>query len=470
MPRSPEIAVTTFARRAASGAFAAALLRGLGLAAGAATAAMLGARLFGVHLAPHVGWTAAVVPVVWYASWRTRRERPGPAAAAAHLDRRLGLDGLLLCAHEGLALDAAQQRRLGERLAALPTALPRIRWRALLPWPAAAVLFAVVVALLPPPPVPAPPLPVAAATTELERLGERLRDLQERGELPEDAERDLAQRLEELQRRLAEGDVPEWRELDDVDRRLERERLLQAAAADAPGDAVPAGDREASADALSAAQVAAAAEALAAAGQLAALPADMQALLDAARREGTRISPESLPQDAAALRALAEAMAQAAAQPGALQQLEAAARDGQGLGGLDGGQLADLRDVLDAFGGAGGATGSEAEAGGAGRGGNDRGPGHAALQMTEDAAGGADRALPLPPGHALPSEWVPLGSRRVDPEAAPVPNRAPGGEAAAGVGGAAWQLELRPRHRAVVQRYFEAGRSAAPGDDRKEKR
>lgn len=459
MPPTPRTAVAAFSRKAAAGAFAAGALRAVLVVAAGAAALLLGARLFGRHVAPHPAWAAAIAPVLAFAWFSARRERPTPATAAAHLDRRLGLGGLLLCEREGLALDPAQRQRLAAGLALLPTVLPRIRWRALLPWPFAAVLLATAVALLPPPPAPPLPLSQQAAAGELERLTERLRDLFARGEVPEETQRELEQKLQELQRKLASAEVPEWRDLDELDRRLDREQLLQATAG-MPANGNPDPLPGTSSVQLSAASLAAAAEALSAAGLLDTLPAEVQAMLQQAQRADGTFAADGLPQDAEALRRLAAAMAAAAQQPGALQDIAA----------LASGQLADLRDVLAQFGAGAageGAGDTDTPGEGAGRGGVDRGPGHAALAMTEDAQGGADGALPLPPGTPVPSEWVPLGSRRIEPETAPVTNSAAGGQGAAGTGGASWQLDLAPHTRAVVQRFFAAGDTPTNAKDKR---
>jgi hypothetical protein len=52
---------------------------------------------------------------------------------------------------------------------------------------------------------------------------------------------------------------------------------------------------------------------------------------------------------------------------------------------------------------------------------------------------------------------VPVGERRTTPDVAPQTNAGAGGAGATGRGGPAWQLQLAPRHRAVVQRFFQAG-------------
>ncbi len=454
MSPSPAAAVAAFARRAWFGAFVAAFARAVLVLALAAAALMVTVRLLGGHLPPQPWWAAAVAPVVAFAWWSSRRQQLPGAAAAAHLDGRLSADGLLVSAHDLLAshdnaaLDAVFAARLSTALDRLPQALPKIRWRSLLPGPLLAAAFASAIALMPPPPAPPAPLQRAAVASELERLTESVRDLFERGAVPEDTKEELERKLQEMQRQLAAGDVPEWRDLDQLEQRLERERLLQAAAEPTgAGSASPeVGPDGTAAAAIDAQQLADAAAALAAAGQLDQLPAAMRELLELAQRADGKFAADALPADPAALKALADAMAALAAEPGTMEALAK----------LDGGQLADLRELLEQYGEGQGAGDVAGEGEGVGRGGVDRGPGHAALSMTEDAEGGADAAMALPPGQPVPTEWVPVGSRRIEPQVDPVRNESAGAAGAAGRGGASWQLQLAPRHRAVVQRYFGA--------------
>ena len=138
-------------------------------------------------------------------------------------------------------------------------------------------------------------------------------------------------------------------------------------------------------------------------------------------------------------------------------------------------QLADLKKVLAAAqAGKGGRNGRGQGAGegdgegesGAGKGGVGRGPGYAALNLTEDAGGLAETSLALPPGAAAPEQWVPIDERLTTPDVAPQTNTAAGSAGAEGRGGAAWQMQLAPRHRAVGQRFFEAGATAGASGPR----
>jgi len=456
MPQNPAAAaVASFGRRVWWGAFVGELAVVVTATAIALATALIAVRLAGSHLAPHPAWTAGLLPILGVAWWRARPQRLSPAIAAAWLDRRLAANGLLLCAHDGAVQDPAWAGELATPLQRLPAALPRIRWRRLLPAPAFAVVVAAVVAVLPPP--PAPDVPQGAAIgRELERTAEAMRDLLARGVVPEDTKRELEDKLRELQQRLATGDVPDWRDVDQLEQRLERERLLQDLAdpqAGRPGDGARAGDAGALAAGASITpeQLADLANALAAAAPGGELPEGLRAMLDAMRGE-RGIDAAALVKDREALQKLAAAMAAAGAD---LAQLDV-------RGKLSAGQLADLQAIVDDFGGGAGmggggegqGDGEGGEGEGVGRGGVDRGPGHAALAMTEDAHGDAAAAMPLPPGLAVPSEWVPIGSRPAEPEVNPQQNAAAGGAAAVGTGGASWQLQLAPRHRSVVQRFF----------------
>lgn len=128
-------------------------------------------------------------------------------------------------------------------------------------------------------------------------------------------------------------------------------------------------------------------------------------------------------------------------------------------------------------GAADGASGVGAAGASNGNGGPARGPGHAALRMTEHATGEARGELELPTPLApeqLSREWRPVDVQKAAPEVGAPHGVEPGAATAAGGSGAAtWQLRLMPRHRAVVQRFFGGDDPPAPasggqrGDDKK---
>jgi hypothetical protein len=73
--------------------------------------------------------------------------------------------------------------------------------------------------------------------------------------------------------------------------------------------------------------------------------------------------------------------------------------------------------------------------------------------------GDAAQDFVLPEGQPVPDQWLPIGTQVVEPVMAPVAGTAAPGAAPTGRGGASWQLQLAPRHRAVVQKFFaEAGK------------
>jgi hypothetical protein len=478
MPFTPGSAVSAFTRRVAAASFLTGALQATGVVATVAAATLLGSRLGGYGVVPDAWWALLLLPVVAGGWWRLRRERLAPAFAAAHLDRRLQLGGLLLAAHEGVALEPAWQRQLAAGLAAVPAALPRPRWAQLVRWPLAAVGLSTLLLLLPQPaPAPGALPPSFAATEAVERLQDELEELLQQPDLPPEVAKELEQQLERLQQQLGENSPALWRELDALQQRLGRESLLATAAASAAKAALGGQDPAA---------LAQAAAALLGAGGLDALPAAAKALLQRAMDAAGGIDPSKLPIDAESLQKLAEAMAGAVEQLAAAAAGEAAAA-GQ-LGKLSQQQLQDLRDLVagackgggnqpGSAGGAGAAAGNANVAGGTetadggdpaapGRGGVSRGPGYAALNLTQDTQGDAEQSLVLPPGAAVPDQWVPVGSQIAVPEVQPVANPGAGGAGQAGRGGASWQLQLAPRHRQVVQRFFPSGAGAGNEDKR----
>jgi len=447
MTVTPAAAVAAFSRRVAATSFLAGAMQAVLVVSSGVALLELALRCLGLHLAPRPIWAVLLVPVLAGGWWRQRRERLDATVAAGHLDRRLGLHGLLLCAREGQALEPAWSAHLHERLLALPAVLPRPRWRKLLVLPMLALLLAAGVSLLPAPPGAAEPPKLQARTAELDRIAEQLRDLFARGDLPAETQREIEQKVQELRQKVEAGEVPEWRDLDQLEQQLERAELLAAASREGNDGGGSGSERDGGlAKSPTPEALAKTAAALAAAGLLDEMPAPLAAGLRAAQAADGSFDPKALPQDAAGLRALAEAMAAAAGQSlGELAQR------------LPPEQLADLRALVEGQ----GLQGDDVE--GVGRGGVDRGPGHAALDMTEDAQGGAEAALALPPGVALPGEWVPVGDRRTEPVVQPENNPTAGSAGAGGMGGATWQLQLAPRHRAVVQRFFDATTATGRG-------
>lgn len=458
MSPSPAAAVSAFARRATAAVFAVAMCKGVLGAALVLAGAQLGMRLAGGYLAPSWHWLWLAAPVLAYAVWCARRERLSTATAAAHLDRRLGLGGLLLAAHAGNEMDAAYAALLASGLRGTATVLPQADWSRALPLPCAAAALAAVLGLLPAPAAAVVPAPAELAKAQLEQITVAMRDLFDRGAVPEEVQRELEQRLGELQQRAEAGQAPDWRDLDDLEVRLDREKRLQelASLARAAAPAVRGGAAGAAAI-PSAKQLAELAKTLADTGLLEKLAPQLQEMLRNARLPDGTFDPALLAMDPALLQEMLGKFGDLARQLGPLAE------------GLDPAALRELQRLAQEFGqgfGQGGGAGrGEGEQGGRGTGEVGRGPGHAALQLSEDARGGADSSLRLPPGAPLPGDWVPVGSTARPAETAAVANTAAGGDAAQGAGGATWQLHLAPRHRQVVRRFFgtEAGATTESG-------
>jgi len=451
MPSSPHPAVASFRRRIGWSAFAAGAGQAVLVTGVTWAVTLLVVRLCGRHLEPSWGWLLLALPVIGWAIFRAHRESLSPSIAAAHLDRRLGLGGLLLCVDEHQQLDAAWQARVDRGLLDLPAALPRTRWGSILPLPLLAAGLAVLIAFLPPPPLPEDARHLPAFQAEVGRLGSELRDLFERGNVPEEVERELQQKHAELKKKVDAGEMPEWRDFDEIDQRISREQLMQLAAegrgepgsTDGSGSSSDSDSGRGESDGRSLESIQAAAQMLAKLGLLDNLPAQFQAALDAVKELDGSFSLDDLPFDAAQLQALAKAFEDTFGELGDLSSL-----------GLGKAQLADLQRLVEGFGGGQGQGQGQGAGNGNGAGGVERGPGHAALSLTESVEGSADKAMPLPQGRGLPHEWVPVDSKKIQPVVNPVTNTAAGRAGASGTGGASWQLEYAPRHRAVLRKFF----------------
>ncbi len=439
-----------FRRRLHTGLVLGGLADGVAAAALALAVAVVAARIFGVALTPRPAWAfLALVPAAC-ACLRLRRGGLPRLSQAAHLDVRLGLEGLLVTAAETRDGSAsAWQEQLDTRLRDLRRGLPAIRGRALLlrAGVPAAVLFGV--CLLPPPPAPDPVRNPQVAQA-LADLAQDLELAAERGVIPEPKLEELSKRAAELRERMESGSEVGWSDVDALRERMAQERGLREDALQKTAHALAAlraaksasrsdtggigdpGDAEARAQDLM--------RAAAAAGLLNKLPEGVDA-------------EAGLAGDQAALDALADAL-------GKLAQEEVQAMQGMlGEGALEGADL-DLQALLDQLGqGQGQGGDGEPVAGGVpGRGGVTRGPGHATLELNENFDGDTSALVPtkLPPGRIVPKEWEVTQSRRADPDVAPVRHAPTGGDAAGGAGEAAWRRRLAPRHRDVVREFFDA--------------
>jgi len=413
----------------------------------AAACAFLALRVCGIAVPPPApAWAAALAIPIAAGFVAVRRGRLPATAELAHLDRRLGLEGLLLSASE--ARPGGWDAALHARVVEAAHRIPRVRWapaarRLVLP----AVLFCGVFLLPAPEPAPAPGSRVVAQA--IEDLRDAIDLARQEGVLDERRLEDLAQRVEELRERAAAGEEVAWADVDALGERLEEQRALQRdalartahalqalrEAARTPGETSGAGDVP---DAEAAMQNLL--QQAAAAGLLDALPAG----LDPSRAAKAG--------DAETMEQVAEALGKAA-----LEQAEALAA---AAGDVDERALQALREALgEAMPGAGKPAPGED----VGRGGVDRGPGHARLAFDEHFDGDTStlQTQKLPPGRVLAEDWEIMQVRRVDPTAAPQRNEAPGSTAGAGSGEAAWRRRLSPSHRAVVHEFFSSRRAAA---------
>ncbi len=267
-------------------------------------------RLFGVSPEPSPWWALLALPAVAWAALCVRRLGFGRRAGALHLDRRLGLDGLLVTALERDT--TAYDGRLRAKLQQAGAAQPHLHARPVLIRLGVAALMLLVVLLLPAPTTHArADNPIVAET--LAEYEEKLAALEQNEGVQEEVREELTQRLEDLKDRFQKSGEMTWKDLDALQDTLEHEQALQAArlaksqqdlAAFARGD-----------DEQSAAGASAAAKRMAdllkdaqAAGLLDKLPEELRKQLgqgmDGAGLEGAL--------DANAMKQLAAALAQAA--------------------------------------------------------------------------------------------------------------------------------------------------------------
>lgn len=304
-----------------------------------------------VLVAERFGPTQILAGLPWWSLWSgvaaigllagvvlTRRTAFDDATIAQHLEQRLATDGLLLTASQGVALDASYQQRLTQRLEHTDDVLPSIRWRHLLMRPIAAAVLLLVAQQL--------PSEVAqlssneALEVAVERLAKEVDEVAQLEAVPDEQVDELRAAVKDLQERVATADNGLWREIDQLQDRLDREEKLAA------GDDGGAGGRDGGAESdgesggesvgtepsIDRAQLANAMSKLGKLDQqgkldgallekvMTALPDSMddatkQAIADALRQDGS-VAPDALPEDPEALTALREALEQTAAQLG----------------------------------------------------------------------------------------------------------------------------------------------------------
>ncbi|MBL8755301.1 MAG: hypothetical protein JNK15_18520 [Planctomycetes bacterium] len=454
MPATPVAdAVAAYARRSAAVGFVAGASRATFAVGVVGAVGFLALHLSGAPPRPHPAWAVALVPVLGWGLWRARGARVPDAVAAGELDRRLAADGLLVSAAELGEVGPDWHRQLQLKLAGLRAALPPLPWVLWWPGPVLAVLLAALLGSLGPTTVVSNAPTSGAFAARLADAQTLLQAARLAGTMAPELAEELAGSLERLAPMAGDAAFA-WRELDGVLARIAREQLL--ARLDGERGTPGAGDASAAiAKVQELGRSLLADPALSAAGRqlvesmLGGAGGDLAAKLAEAQRSG---------EWAGRFAGLADELLQRAGELG----LEA--RDLRELGAFADSlreQGARLRPASGSGRGervvAGGASGSP-EVSGNGPG---RGPGHVARTWSEPVAGAAEQALPLPPGGAGAQPWVPVGAGLGAPGVAPVAGTASGVAPAAGRGGASWQLQLAPHHRAVVQKFF-AG-EPAPG-------
>ncbi len=217
--------IRRFLRRVRVARFLGALCEGLVFVALALAAVLLVLRTFDVALEPSPWWGLFALPALGWAVFTVRQLPFGRTASAAHLDRRLGLDGLLLTAIERDT--AGYNGTLRARLQAARDALPRVRYRVLGARLGLAAAVVLVLLFLPAPePRGAEANPLVADT--LADYQEKLDALEEEEGLREEVHEELTERLDELKKKLDENGNVEWKDLDALEDALEHQQALEA--------------------------------------------------------------------------------------------------------------------------------------------------------------------------------------------------------------------------------------------------
>lgn len=339
MPGDIEREIRRFTRRVRLGRFLGGASQALAAAALVLACTLVVVRLFGIVWLPEPRWFALLlVPALVWGLYCARHTGFGRKLSAVHLDRRLGLDGLLITALE--RDPEGYRERLLAKLGEAGAALPHVRPR---PMGLRVLVAAAVIGLLFVLPTPKPSAGAANPLTAeaLEEFEAKLEALQEEAGLKEETREELAQRFEHMKDRFQEDGEVSWTDLDALDQKLEHERALQAARlAKAMQDleAFARGEDEKAreGDAAAAVRMGELLKDAMAAGLLDKLPPDLLKRLGEGASDGEGLSAEGL--DAEALKQLAAALSNSA---------------GEALEGLDAGdllddlELADLGEILD---------------------------------------------------------------------------------------------------------------------------
>lgn len=306
-----------------------------------------------------------------------------------HLEQRLATRGLLLAASQGVALDPTYERRLFKQLATASTVLPAVRWQRLAMRPIAVALLVLVAQQLP------SKMEERQASEALhvavDRLALEVEEIAQLDAVPDDQVEELRRAVTDLKQRAETGDNGLWREIDQLQERIDREEKLAAgddggAGKLGPNDGAGNGDADSELAAETGQQPVGAsnqnqqpldgvmlADAMSKLGKidagaleslLAKLPNDIgdaekKAIADAIKPDGL-VDPEALPDDKATLAALAGAIAETAdelmSDPEAMAEWMSGMSEQQQAGMVE--ELAALAEQFDP---AGDATGEQAE-------------------------------------------------------------------------------------------------------------
>ena len=194
--------------------------------------AAISARLFGVYALLPAGTVLIGLTLVALVAgiWSVRRAPIRPEAAAAILDRRQHLGGLLLTRATGPGLDAAWQRELEARMRQQAGSnLPRIAPTGALLRIAGAIALALCTAFLPVPESAEGMIGTTLAQA-VERTAEEVEVAVEERAVDPDRGEELARRAEALEQRLRDGDPVAWNDVDNLQEQLRQEQSARVAA------------------------------------------------------------------------------------------------------------------------------------------------------------------------------------------------------------------------------------------------
>ena len=219
-------ALSRLAMRVRALLFVGGVFQGLAATAVAGACVLLAMRVI-ARLAPtpQLWWLWLLAPSVAYGFIRAWRQGPDATACAVHLDRKLGLGGLLL---SGLERDLGRwHNAVADQTRNATVAYPNLALRhhmvRLLP---AVTLFAVVT-LLPPPAAALVPGERQAKQAALEQVQNELDRLKLEAKLDRQSEQDLSKRLEDLQDAMSTSTPPTWRDIDELQASLANELATQ---------------------------------------------------------------------------------------------------------------------------------------------------------------------------------------------------------------------------------------------------